>query len=161
MMKRIGMVILALVLSAGAVKAQQAPAKAPATPPAKAPAASPAAGQAAQPPAAKAPDSPFKTQKEKFSYAIGMEMGKGVKSQQIDVDPDIVMQGLKDALADGKPQMSEEEIRQVIAELQAADPPEPDRRGHRQQEERRRLPGGECEEGRAWYPFRTGCSTRF
>jgi FKBP-type peptidyl-prolyl cis-trans isomerase len=118
MMKRTGMAILALVLSAGTVKAQQAPAKAPAAPPAKAPAASPAAGQAAQPPAAKAPDSPFKTQKEKFSYAIGMEMGKGVKSQQIEVDPDIVMQGLKDALADGKPQMSEEEIRQVITELQ-------------------------------------------
>ena len=120
-MKRTGMAILALAVSACAVKAQQAPAKAPAAAPAKAPAASPAAGQsgqAPQAPAAKAPDSPFKTQKEKFSYAIGMEMGKGVKSQQIDVDPDIVMQGLKDALADGKSQMSEEEIRQVITELQ-------------------------------------------
>lgn len=118
MMKRTGMAILALAVSACVVKAQQAPAKAPAAAPAKAPATSPAAGQASQAPAAKAPDSPFKTQKEKFSYAIGMEMGKGVKSQQIEVDPDIVMQGLKDALADGKSQMSEEEIRQVITELQ-------------------------------------------
>jgi FKBP-type peptidyl-prolyl cis-trans isomerase FklB len=120
MRKRIGMAILAVALSACGAKAQQAPAKAPATPPAKAPAVAPASGQAAQAPAAKAPapESAFKTQKEKFSYLVGMEMGKGVKSQQIDVDPEIVLQGLKDGLSDAKPKMSEEEIRQAVAELQ-------------------------------------------
>ena len=112
-MKRMGMAVLALGLLASGVRAQQAPAKAPAAPPAKAPAA--AAGPAAQAPA---PAPTFKTQKEKTSYAIGMEMGKGVKSQGIDVDPSIVLQGLKDALSDAKPQMSEEELRQVITALQ-------------------------------------------
>ena len=112
-MKRMGMAVLALGLLASGVRAQQAPAKAPAAPPAKAPSA--AAASAAQAPA---PAPTFKTQKEKTSYAIGMEMGKGVKSQGIDVDPSIVLQGLKDALSDAKPQMSEEELRQVITALQ-------------------------------------------
>jgi FKBP-type peptidyl-prolyl cis-trans isomerase FklB len=112
-MKRMGIAVLALGLLACGVRAQQAPAKAPAAPPAKAPAAAPApAGQAPT----LAPG--FKTQKEKVSYAIGMEMGKGVKSQGLDVDPTILMQGLKDALSDAKPQMSEDELRQVITALQ-------------------------------------------
>jgi FKBP-type peptidyl-prolyl cis-trans isomerase FklB len=118
-MKRMGMAILALGLLACGAKAQQAPAKAPAAPPAKAPAAAPAqstSGQSSAQAPSLAPG--FKTQKEKVSYAIGMEMGKGVKSQGLDVDPTILMQGLKDALSDAKPQMSEDEQRQVITALQ-------------------------------------------
>ncbi len=111
-MKRMGMAVMALGLMACGVRAQQAPAKAPAAPPAKAPAATPPA----KAPAAAAPV--FKTQKEKVSYAIGMEMGKGVKAQGIDVDNAILAQGLKDALTDAKSQMSEDELRQVITELQ-------------------------------------------
>jgi FKBP-type peptidyl-prolyl cis-trans isomerase FklB len=109
-MKRMGMLILALGLLACVVRAQQAPAKAPAAPPAKAPAAAPA-----QTPA---PAPTFKTQKEKVSYAIGMEMGKGVKSQGIDVDPIILAQGLRDAMSGAKPQMTEDELKQVITGLQ-------------------------------------------
>jgi len=117
-MKRMGMAVLALGLMACGVRAQQAPAKAPATPPAKAPASAPGQAPAAKTPAAQAPASPFKTQKEKLSYAIGMEMGKGVKAQGIDVDATILVQGLNDAISGGKPQMSEEELRQVITALQ-------------------------------------------
>jgi len=116
-MKRMGMAILALGLLACGVSAQQEPAKAPTTPPAKAPATPPAKtpGAASQAPGA-APA--FKTQKEKVSYAIGMEMGKGVKAQGIDVDPGILAQGLKDGMSGAKPQMSEEELKQVITGLQ-------------------------------------------
>ena len=119
-MKRIGIAIVALGLVAWSASAQQAPAGSAATPPGKAPASGPAKAPAAQAPAAQgtAPDSPFKTQKEKLSYAIGMEMGKGVKAQQLDVDPSVLMQGLKDALSDGKSQMSDDEVRQVITQLQ-------------------------------------------
>jgi FKBP-type peptidyl-prolyl cis-trans isomerase len=114
-MKRMGMAILALGLFACGASAQQAPAKAPAAaPPAKAPAAA-APAPAAQAPA---PGSAFKTQKEKLSYAIGMEMGKGVKTQGLDVDPSILEQGLKDALSGAKSQMSDDEIKQVITSLQ-------------------------------------------
>lgn len=118
-MKRMGMAILTFGLLAGAASAQQAPAKSPsAAPPAKAPA--PAQAPASKAPAAQAPaqESTFKTEKEKVSYAIGMEMGKGVKAQGIDIDPAILTQGLKDALSDAKPQMSELELRQVITSLQ-------------------------------------------
>lgn len=114
-MKRIGMAILALGLLACGVSAQQAPAKAPATPPAKSPAPAKAPAAAGQS-AATAPG--LKTQKEKVSYAIGMEMGKGVKAQGIDVDPAVLAQGLRDAMTGAKPQMSEDELKQVITGLQ-------------------------------------------
>jgi FKBP-type peptidyl-prolyl cis-trans isomerase FklB len=114
-MKRMGMAVLALGLMACGVKAQQTPAKAPAAPPAKAPAAAPAQAPATPAPA---PVSGFTTQKEKLSYAIGMEMGKGVKSQGLDVDPAILVQGLNDALSGGNSKMSEAELRQVITGLQ-------------------------------------------
>jgi FKBP-type peptidyl-prolyl cis-trans isomerase FklB len=116
-MKRMGMAVLALGLMAGGVSAQQAPAKAPTTPPSKAPASTP---QAKPPAAATTPaqGQGLKTPKEKNSYAIGMEMGKGLKTQGIDLDSPALMQGLKDALTDAKPQMSEDELRQVIAALQ-------------------------------------------
>jgi FKBP-type peptidyl-prolyl cis-trans isomerase FklB len=119
-MKRMGLSILALGLLACGVRAQQAPAKTPAAPPAKAPAAAPGQAPAGKAPAAPAPApaSAFKTQKEKLSYAIGMEMGKGVKSQGLDVDPTIMIQGLNDGISGGKSQMSEEELRQVISSLQ-------------------------------------------
>jgi len=110
-MNRISMMILALGLFACGAYAQQAPAKAPAK--------APASG--AQAPSAKAPaadSGELKTDKEKTSYAIGMEMGKGVKTQGIDVDPDLLMKGLKDALSDNKSLMNDEEIRAVITKLQ-------------------------------------------
>lgn len=116
-MKRMGMAVLALGLWACGVNAQQAPAQAPAKPPAKAPAA-PAAKPAA--PAGQAPAAGgLKTQKEKVSYAIGMEMGKGVKAQGIDVDPALLAQGLRDAISGAKSQLTEDELKQVIGSLQA------------------------------------------
>jgi len=56
----------------------------------------------------------FKDQKEKVSYIIGLDVGKRLKSQSIDVDSDIFMKGLKDALEDAKPAMTDEEIREVM-----------------------------------------------
>ena len=69
---------------------------------------------------ASAQDAPaaLKTQKEKLSYAIGMEMGKGVKSQGLDVDPSLISQGLKDAIAGGKSLMTDDELKTVIGGLQ-------------------------------------------
>lgn len=112
-MKRLGISILALGLMAIGAQAQQAPAKAPTTPPAKAS----ATASQAKPPAA-AQGQGLKTAKEKNSYAIGMEMGKGLKSQGIDLDSAVLIQGLKDALTDAKPQLTEEELKQVITALQ-------------------------------------------
>ena len=60
----------------------------------------------------------LKTQKDKLSYAIGIEMGKGVKDQGFDVDPNILILGIKDALSGGKPLLSEEDLRAIIADIQ-------------------------------------------
>jgi UDP-GlcNAc:undecaprenyl-phosphate/decaprenyl-phosphate GlcNAc-1-phosphate transferase len=60
----------------------------------------------------------LKTQKDKISYAIGLEMGKGVKEQGFDVDPAIVAMGIKDALAGGKAQLTDEEFRKIIGDVQ-------------------------------------------
>jgi FKBP-type peptidyl-prolyl cis-trans isomerase len=113
-MNRISMTLLALVLFAGGAQAQQTPAKANSAPAKPQP-------SSVQAPAAKAPaadSSELKTEKDKTSYAIGMEMGKGVKTQGIDIDPDLLMRGMKDALADNKSLMSDDELRTVITKLQ-------------------------------------------
>jgi len=60
----------------------------------------------------------LKTQKDKMSYAIGLEMGKGVKDQGFDVDPNMLAMGIKDAISGGKPLLSDEEFRTIIGDVQ-------------------------------------------
>ena len=54
------------------------------------------------------------TQKEKLSYAIGIDMGTSLKKNSIDVDPDVVYKGIKDALSGGSRLMTEQEIKDTI-----------------------------------------------
>jgi FKBP-type peptidyl-prolyl cis-trans isomerase FklB len=110
-MNRFSITILALGLCACGAYAQQAPAKAPAK----------ATASGAQGSAAKTPandSSELKTEKDKTSYAIGMEMGKGVKTQGLDIDPELLMRGLRDALSDKQSLMSDDELRAVVTKLQ-------------------------------------------
>ena len=58
------------------------------------------------------------TQKDKVSYAIGMNIGTTLHRQSMDIDPNILLQGLKDAMAGGKTLLSEEEARATLTELQ-------------------------------------------
>ena len=46
----------------------------------------------------------LKTQKDKQSYAIGANMGKGLKKSAVDVDPEILTRAIKDTLVNGKSQ---------------------------------------------------------
>ncbi len=59
------------------------------------------------------------TGKDKLSYAIGMNVGKNLQRQSIDVDPAILMQGLKDTMAGGKTLLTEQEAQSVLTEMQA------------------------------------------
>ncbi len=59
----------------------------------------------------------FKTQKEKISYALGMDLGSQLKKQSVELDPEVFGQGLKDSIS-GKTLMTEQEARTVITELQ-------------------------------------------
>jgi len=115
-----GMMLLgnALAQQTSAANAQQPPA-------AKAQPAPSAGGQKA--PAAKTGQATrprvqnvlmLKTQKDKLSYALGMNLGTNLHKQTVEVDPTIVLRGLKDALAAGKTLLTEDEARVALTQLQ-------------------------------------------
>jgi FKBP-type peptidyl-prolyl cis-trans isomerase FklB len=86
------------------------------------PAAKPQAAPAAKTRRAPAAKSPaplaLTTQKDKFSYALGMNLGTSLKKQSVVVDPNILARGLKDALAGGKTALTEEQARATLMEVQ-------------------------------------------
>ena len=51
-----------------------------------------------------------KTQKEKVSYSIGVNIGKNMKIQGIDVDQAFLIQGMKDGLNSAKTAMTEKDM---------------------------------------------------
>ena len=65
-----------------------------------------------------ASDTVLKTDKDKTSYSMGMNVGTGFKQQSIDVNADIFMKGFKDAQSGAKPLLTEEEMRSIILALQ-------------------------------------------
>jgi FKBP-type peptidyl-prolyl cis-trans isomerase len=68
---------------------------------------------------AAAQDAPaLKDQKEKLSYALGMDLGTQFRRQSVEVDPDLFVKGLKDSLSGGKTLLTEQEARAAITELQ-------------------------------------------
>jgi len=60
----------------------------------------------------------LKTQKDKVSYVIGLDMGNSLKKNMVDVDIEILEKGIKDALSGAKPLMTEQEMKQTIMALQ-------------------------------------------
>jgi FKBP-type peptidyl-prolyl cis-trans isomerase FklB len=88
----------------------------------KTPEATASSGATAKPaaaaPAKSASAGALTTKKDKVSYAIGMNFGRGLKGQSVDVDPAIVAQGLRDTLAGGKMAMTDDEAKAVLMELQ-------------------------------------------
>lgn len=53
----------------------------------------------------------LKTQKEKLNYTIGWDIGKNLKSQSIDVDPNILLMGIKDSVKGNKQKLTDTEMR--------------------------------------------------
>jgi len=60
------------------------------------------------------------TEKDRLSYAMGMDLGQQLKSQSVDIDPAVFGRGLADALSGGKTLLTPEEAKAVITELQKA-----------------------------------------
>lgn len=60
----------------------------------------------------------LKDQKDKVSYSIGMEIGKNLKRQSVDVNPEFLVRGVKDAFSDGKPLMTDEEMKEALMAFQ-------------------------------------------
>jgi FKBP-type peptidyl-prolyl cis-trans isomerase FklB len=122
------------LLSAVALFSMTLAAQTPSTPPASStppqnPAAkTPAAGTAAKPhtaTTAKPAAAPLAltTQKDKTSYAIGMNIGKSVaakfKADSLDVNSAIFLRGMKDAMAGGKTLLTDDQAKAVLDTLQA------------------------------------------
>jgi FKBP-type peptidyl-prolyl cis-trans isomerase len=55
--------------------------------------------------------------KNKASYVIGINIGKGMKTQGVDIDTDMLMKGLKDGLA-GTPALTDQEMQEAMMNLQ-------------------------------------------
>ena len=60
----------------------------------------------------------LQTQKDKASYAIGMNIGKSMKKDEIDVDPEILARGMKDAIDGKQSLLSDQEMQTVLTTLQ-------------------------------------------
>jgi FKBP-type peptidyl-prolyl cis-trans isomerase FklB len=116
------------ILTVGNARAQQAAAPSSSKTPAASTQQTPAAktgttpatksGQAA---AAKKPDAfELKTDKDKASYAIGMNIGQNLRKQSEVIDATVVQRGMKDALAGDKTLMTEEEAKAALMTLQVS-----------------------------------------
>jgi FKBP-type peptidyl-prolyl cis-trans isomerase FklB len=61
----------------------------------------------------------LKTQKDKVSYAIGLNIGKSFRKDSVDVNSLIFARGVKDAITGAKPLLTDEELKTALTELQA------------------------------------------
>jgi FKBP-type peptidyl-prolyl cis-trans isomerase FklB len=104
------------IVLAGSAVAQQTPATNP-TPPAKA---QQSTGTTTRHTTTATKPKPLvlETEKQKASYAIGLNVGKGLHRDSIDVDPKILLKGLEDALTDSKVLLTDDEIKTVLIDLQ-------------------------------------------
>ncbi|HEY5041875.1 MAG TPA: FKBP-type peptidyl-prolyl cis-trans isomerase [Verrucomicrobiae bacterium] len=57
-------------------------------------------------------------EKSRASYAIGMMIGRQWRQQEVDIDPDIYVRGIKDVLAGGQMQLTPNEADQAINAFQ-------------------------------------------
>lgn len=74
---------------------------------------------AAKPGATAAPVTALKDTKEKFSYALGLGLGSNLHRQEVEIDPNILLQGLKDGLAENsKHLLTDQEAQEVLAQMQ-------------------------------------------
>jgi FKBP-type peptidyl-prolyl cis-trans isomerase FklB len=111
-----------MLVGSGYAQTQQAPAATPKTAPATTTPKVPAKKAAAATAAKSAAPAGLETRKDKFSYALGMNIGSGLganlKKQSVDYDVDLVIQGLKDAMTGAKMRLTEPEAQAVLQEVQ-------------------------------------------
>jgi FKBP-type peptidyl-prolyl cis-trans isomerase FklB len=126
--------MLAGLMFLGDAVAQTPDTTKPAAPPAKA-SQTPAAKSSTSP-AAKSSTAPaLTTQKDKFSYALGMNIGTNLRKQALPVNVDLIARGLRDAEAGGKTLLTEDEAKAVMMAVQTE---------YRQQQQERLKQQGEA-----------------
>lgn len=59
-------------------------------------------------------DDALTSDQDKVSYSLGVDMGRNLQKQGIDVNPDVVVQGLKDGIAGGPLKMTDGEMQATM-----------------------------------------------
>src|SRR5213593_4340248 len=59
----------------------------------------------------------LKDQKDKVSYSIGLNIGFNLNRQNVQINPDLVSAGIKDAI-DGKPKLTTDQIKEIMAKFE-------------------------------------------
>jgi FKBP-type peptidyl-prolyl cis-trans isomerase FklB len=62
----------------------------------------------------------LKTERDKLSYAMGMDLGIELKTRTVDIDPALLSRGLTDALSGGETLLTASEAKEILARLQQA-----------------------------------------
>src|SRR4029077_3308839 len=70
-------------------------------------------------PVARADDTALSTDNDKASYAVGVDMGRNLRSVGADVQIEAMMRGLRDGLSGSKAALPDQEIRQRMAAYRA------------------------------------------
>lgn len=60
----------------------------------------------------------LESQKDKVSYSIGWDIGNSFKKQSLEINPDILFGGIKDALSGKNPQMDEKQMGETMMNFQ-------------------------------------------
>ena len=79
----------------------------------------------------------FKDLKQQESYAIGAQTARTLRQDNVDIDVDMLVRGLRDGLSDGKLMMTDKELRAVMSRVQ--------QELHKNMVTNRRATGGEGE----------------
>ena len=72
--------------------------------------------EAVKAPASQPGGDAFKSDKERVSYSLGMRLASGMKTQDLDLDIDMLAQAMKDVMAGKKTLLNEQEARQVLTD---------------------------------------------
>ena len=114
-------ILAAGALFASSAQAQQAPAPPAQNPPAKA--ASPTRATTAKQPGTSKRQTPvaltLNTPKDKLSYSIGMNIGKSLKRDNVDVDTAILLRAIQDVLGGGNLLITDQEAQSILNNLQS------------------------------------------
>ncbi|NDD38807.1 MAG: FKBP-type peptidyl-prolyl cis-trans isomerase, partial [Verrucomicrobia bacterium] len=60
----------------------------------------------------------LKDDKDKVSYSIGLNIGKSMKQEGLEINPDALAAAMKDVFAGTKPQLTDEEVQAVMQDFQ-------------------------------------------
>jgi FKBP-type peptidyl-prolyl cis-trans isomerase FklB len=62
--------------------------------------------------------SPFKDDKDKASYAVGMNIGTSIKRTRLEVNPDLIAEGIKDMISGKETKLTEQQARETLTAYQ-------------------------------------------